>query len=463
MQLDFHYYATYCAAFLAGYTHEESLEICYSAQLVDCCSRIFLSRIKGPGSAATTQENLELMDARADILSLQEITRIWASFHFLPRDLYAETAGWTAKSYRNKYRLICGPNGELVSDTVELAKNDGSLQAAGIAMHILADTWAHQFFAGTPSLVINNTNSVFFELIPEEISQETPERTSEETPERISEETPGKASEETPEEAPGKVSEKTPEETQKKISNPMTEHIIFFNEEGTATHIHLPDGRHCSLLPIKFNHNPGQEDDPEHQNYINTFYQVRENSPMNLGHGRAGHLPDYSYARYRYMPAWGNYAEVVKDNPSDYYHAFCQMIHAMKYLRGSCDTFERKKYDTEAVAPWESGIRQILEKRQTDAAADWKAFARELSGREIGDFDPDAYTQQYTDAPEDIRDETFLGKFILAAMAQKSMVTNKIFKSGNMLAGFSIDFRQKGFKGIRDFMKLVEKADRRKT
>ena len=462
MQLDFHYYATYCAAFLAGYTHEESLEICYSAQMVDCCSRSFLSRIKGPRAAATTQEKLELVDAKADILSLQEMTRIWASFHFLPRDLYAETGKWTAKSYRNKYRLICGPNGELVSDTVELAKNDGSLQAVGIAMHILADTWAHQFFAGTPSLVINNTNSVFFELIPEEISQETPERTSEETLERTSEETPGKASEETPEEAPGKVSEKTPEETQKKISNPMTEHIIFFNEEGTATHIHLPDGRHCSLLPIKFNHNPGQEDDPEHQNYINTFYQVRENSPMNLGHGRAGHLPDYSYARYRYMPAWGNYAEVVKDNPSDYYHAFCQMIHAMKYLRGSCDTFERKKYDTEAVAPWESGIRQILEKRQTDAAADWKAFARELSGREIGDFDPDAYTQQYTDAPEDIRDETFLGKFILAAMAQKSMVTNKIFKSGNMLAGFSIDFRQKGFKGIRDFMKLVEKADRRK-
>ena len=149
MQLDFHYYATYCAAFLAGYTHEESLEICYSAQLVDCCSRSFLSRIKGPKSAATTQEKLELVDAKADILSLQEITRIWASFHFLPRDLYAETARWTAKSYRNKYRLICGPNGELVSDTVELAKNDGSLQAVGIAMHILADTWAHQFFAGT--------------------------------------------------------------------------------------------------------------------------------------------------------------------------------------------------------------------------------------------------------------------------------------------------------------------------
>jgi hypothetical protein len=35
MQLDFHYYATYAAATLAGYSHEESMAICYSAQFVD--------------------------------------------------------------------------------------------------------------------------------------------------------------------------------------------------------------------------------------------------------------------------------------------------------------------------------------------------------------------------------------------------------------------------------------------
>ena len=35
MQEDFHYYATYCAAFLAGYTPAESSEIAYSAQFVD--------------------------------------------------------------------------------------------------------------------------------------------------------------------------------------------------------------------------------------------------------------------------------------------------------------------------------------------------------------------------------------------------------------------------------------------
>ncbi len=54
MQEDFHYYATYCAAFLAGYSHKESLDICYSAQFVDECSRTFLATINGPSEAATT-------------------------------------------------------------------------------------------------------------------------------------------------------------------------------------------------------------------------------------------------------------------------------------------------------------------------------------------------------------------------------------------------------------------------
>ena len=35
MQKDFHYYATYCAAVLAGYSHEESMRLCTSAQFVD--------------------------------------------------------------------------------------------------------------------------------------------------------------------------------------------------------------------------------------------------------------------------------------------------------------------------------------------------------------------------------------------------------------------------------------------
>jgi hypothetical protein len=51
-----------------------------------------------------------------------------------------------------------------------------------------------------------------------------------------------------------------------------------------------------------------------------------------------------------------------------------------------------------------------------------------------------------------------IGRFILAALAQKSMVTNRIFRSGNLLAGFSIDFGDKGFSGMRDYMSLVKRS-----
>ena len=379
MQMDFHYYATYCAAFLAGCSHEDSLDIAYSAQFVDCCTRTLLSKLKAPLSAATTQLQLELMNARTDLLGLQDITRIWSSFHFLPGNLYAEV-NHSNRLYKNKFRLICTPNGALVADTVRLAKG-GSLQAAGIAMHVLADTWAHRYFAGTPSLVVNNTNSYFYELMPDGTERE-----------------------------------------------------------------------------VSFRHSPGGADDPVHGIYNNSIYQSSERSIMNLGHGRAGHMPDYSYIRYKYLPAWGGYREIIKDNPHDYMCAFTQMIYAMKYLRGINPEFEIGQYDTEAVAPWEEEIRAILEKRQTDACADWKALGEKLSGREIRPFDLDRYQGEYMSLPEQEKDDSFLGRFFLAAMAQKSMVTNKIFKSGNLLAGFSVDYAEKGFQGIRDFVKLIEAA-----
>ena len=381
MQKDFHYYATYCAAYLAGYSHEESLDICYSAQFVDLCSATLLSKLRAPLSAATTQLQLEMMSARADRVGLQDITRIWASFHFLPYDLYAEKDR-CRKKYLNKYRLICKPNGDLLVDTVELAKGR-SLQAAGVAMHVLADTWAHSYFAGTPSLVINNTNYHFYELIP--------------------------------------------------------------------------DGDGFEERKIRFIHSPSAPDDFDNSIYVSSLFQTSENTIMNLGHGRAGHLPDYSFIRYKYLPAWADYEEILKDNPKEYFSAFCQMVYAMRYLRGDTDEFKKDTYDFDRVAPWEPRIREILIKRQGESGAceDWKALGEELSGREIDDFDLERYQDEYMSADSDKKDDTFLGRFILAALSQKSMVTNRIFKSGSKLAGYSIDYKKKGFSGNRDFFRLI--------
>ena len=163
MQLDFHYYATYCAAVLAGYCHEDALQIAYSAQFADNCTRTFLARIQAPAAAATTQLTMEMADANLNKAGIADITRIWASFHFLPYDLYADVQRGN-RDFRNKYRLICRNNGALVADTVNLAKGK-TLQAVGVAMHVLADTWAHANFAGTPSMMMNDTNYHFYEYI----------------------------------------------------------------------------------------------------------------------------------------------------------------------------------------------------------------------------------------------------------------------------------------------------------
>ena len=378
MNSDFHYYATYCAAIIAGYGHEESLDIAYSDCFADMCTKTLLSKIKGPSAAATTQLNLELMDARTDIVGLQDITRIWSSFHFLPKDLNAEPKRRCSKRYKNKYRLICGTNGALLGDTVNLAKGK-SLQAVGLAMHILCDTWAHRTFAGTPSLVINGPYNRFYEI--------------------------------------------------------------------------LPDG---SERKITFRHSASQPDDLEQSIYTSSLSSGSEISIMNLGHGRAGHLPDYSFIKYRYLPAWGDYEEIVKDNPSDYRHAFCQMIYALKFLRGEYNEFELEKYDFDAIKDLEDEIDTILRKRQLSSADDWKALGEKLSGKEIEAFDAEKYQQEYIDAAEEDKDETFLGKFILASLAQKSMITNKIFRSGNKLAGYSIESRKRGFRGIKDYKKLIK-------
>ncbi len=379
MQEDFHYYATYSAAYLAGYSHEESLEICYSAQLVDHCSRPFLAKIGGPKTAATTQLQLEMMDAITDRAGLQDITRIWASFHFLPYDLYANVKKGR-KKYKNKYRLICNPNGELLEDTVRLARGR-SLQAAGLAMHVLADTWAHRYFAGTPSLVINNTDFNFRELIPE--------------------------------------------------------------------------GEGFLARRVSWKHSVKGKDDPEKGKYINTVYQSSENSVMNLGHGRAGHLPDYSYARYKYLPAWGGYGEIRKDNPADYYQAFAQMTYALGYLHGSYPDFERDTYEEEKLLPYQEEIKAILEKRQIDSSEEWKAFGEKLSGCEIPAFDLEKWQEEYIQAEEGKKNETFLGRFILAALLQKSMVTEKIYRSGNRLAGKSIGLNLSGFERAVDFLNSI--------
>ena len=379
MQEDFHYYATYCAGLIAGYSHEESLRIAFCDNFVDCCSKTFLNRIKGPAVAATTQMAMEMSNAPTDLIGLQQITSIWASFHFLPGDLYSKVKG--AKPYRDKYHMICKPNSDLSVKTAKLAKGKG-LEAIGLAMHVVSDTWAHQNFAGTPSLVINNMSDHIYEVFPD-----------------------------------GKE-----------------ERLVFWKK-------------------------PGKPEDVDERNYINSIFSASETSIFNLGHGRAGHIPDYSFIRYRYLPAWGHYEEILKDNPSDYMSAFTQLVYALRYYRGDYSDFKKDTYDTKAIEKWESEIRGIFEKRQLLSNDDWKKFAKDHFNTDLPDFDMELYDEEYEKAEGDAKKDTVLGRFFTAAIAHKVMVVHEIFASGNKLAGYSAIPKKVNRKGLIVDRELIEEED----
>lgn len=372
MNADFHYYATYCASLIAGFSNEEAERIAYSANFVDCCTATILKKCGISISAATTQSQLELADFTTDILGLQEITRIWASFHFLPGDLFAPIS-YGSRLYKNKYRLICKPNGELLIDTINLAMGS-SLEAIGIAMHILADTWAHQNFAGTPSLVMNNIDVHVYEVV---------------------------------------------------------------------------DGQ---KYQINLSHNPAKEDNVEERKYISSFYSENEYSIMNLGHGRIGHLPDISFIKYCYMPAWGKYEEVFKDNPFDYLHAFAQMVYALKCFKNKDIEFKLNEYDS--LVNYKERVISIVNKRQLSAEKDWKAFAEDLAGQSIKDFNQDSYVDDYISSND--KDSTNFASFYVHALKQKSMITNRIYKSKNKLAGYSTEYNGQSLKGLKAYVKLIE-------
>lgn len=169
MQIDFHHTVTYVIARAAEFNHQEAEIIAYSAQYVDDATnsglvQFYLGSIDKP-KLGPTYTRVSSAHKMLDYRNNNELanSNVWLPFHFLPsNDEYQQENTWTAGEPFLP-RLICRPNSPIAQLMVKnCIKSLGEQEVAdlqsvsyrkalsrlGISMHVYADTWAHQDFAG---------------------------------------------------------------------------------------------------------------------------------------------------------------------------------------------------------------------------------------------------------------------------------------------------------------------------
>lgn len=159
MQIDFHNSVTYTVARLSGFNHPEADIIAHSAQYVDDATNAGLIRFANGQSFNHISSAHKLFDYR----NFRQLAnyQVWIPFHFLPGNQGLPAGENPQGSLINK--LICRPNSyvaqEMVAECIAQRQTPEGLYRLGIAMHVFADTWAHQGFVGVNHR-INEAKSV---------------------------------------------------------------------------------------------------------------------------------------------------------------------------------------------------------------------------------------------------------------------------------------------------------------
>jgi len=148
MQIDFHHGVTYVAARLAGFSKQEAGIIGYSAQYVDDAINSGTIQFRNKAKYHRISSAHKMLDYR----NFEELANhfTWIPFHFLPGN-----GGETADKNPDGgfvEKLVCFPNSPVADDMVRSCiachNMPYGLHRLGITMHVLADTFAHQGFAG---------------------------------------------------------------------------------------------------------------------------------------------------------------------------------------------------------------------------------------------------------------------------------------------------------------------------
>ncbi|MGD8241948.1 MAG: hypothetical protein PVF59_03925 [Desulfobacterales bacterium] len=148
MQIDGHHTLTYIAARLAGFSRPKASVIAYSAQYVDDATNAGLIHFKNGAMYNRISSAHKMLDYRnADELANHQV---WVPFHFLPGNGGKQAGENPDGTFIRK--LVCFPDSDVARDMLRACASDSgkpyALHRLGISMHVYADTWAHQGFAG---------------------------------------------------------------------------------------------------------------------------------------------------------------------------------------------------------------------------------------------------------------------------------------------------------------------------
>lgn len=148
MQIDGHHTLTYIAARLAGFNKSKAFIIAYSAQYVDDATNSGIINFKNGAMYSRISSAHKMLDYRnSDELANHQV---WIPFHFLPGNGGLAPGENPDGSFINK--LVCRPDSYVARDMLRSCVQDRlkpyGLHRLGVTMHVYADTWAHQGFAG---------------------------------------------------------------------------------------------------------------------------------------------------------------------------------------------------------------------------------------------------------------------------------------------------------------------------
>ncbi len=156
MQIDFHHATTYVIARDAGFAHKEADIIAYAAQYVDDATSTGTVQFDNQAVYNRISSAHKMLDPR----NTQQLAnhQVWLAFHFLPGNGGKAAGKNPGGSFINK--IVCTPNSPVAQEMVRGVILDKDrlygLHRLGVAMHVYADTWAHQGFAG----VLHDVNEV---------------------------------------------------------------------------------------------------------------------------------------------------------------------------------------------------------------------------------------------------------------------------------------------------------------